>query len=62
MVTIMMMSGRMADLGSLKIKVFWDKDYDVIISIHDVTNKILSRVVTVFITSVYYGLFAVIVI
>ena len=27
----------------LKIKVYWNKDYDFIISVHDVTNKILSR-------------------
>ena len=27
----------------LKMKVFWNKDYNVIISLHDVTNKILSR-------------------
>ena len=33
----------MATPGLLKIKVFWNKGYDVIISYHDVTNKILSR-------------------
>ena len=43
MVTILMMSAKMATLGFLKIKVFWNKGYDVIISIHDATNKILSR-------------------
>ena len=43
MVTILMMSAKMATLGLLKIKVFWNKGYDVIISVHDVTNKILSR-------------------
>ena len=43
MVTILMMSAKMAALGLLKIKVFWIKGYDVIISVHDVTNKILSR-------------------
>ena len=32
----------MAVLGLFKIKVFWNKSYDVIISVHDVTNKILS--------------------
>ena len=32
----------MATLGLLKIKIFWNKGYDVIISVHDVTNKILS--------------------
>ena len=43
MVTILMMSAKMATPGLLKIKVFWNKGYDVIISVHDVTNKILSR-------------------
>ena len=37
------MSAKMAILDLLKIKVFWNKVYDVIISVHDVTNKILSR-------------------
>ena len=31
----------MATVGLLKIKVFWKKGYDVIISAHDATNKIL---------------------
>ena len=43
MVKILMMSAKMATPGLLKIKVFWNKGYDVIISVHDVTNKILSR-------------------
>ena len=33
MVTIMMMPAEMATLGLLKIMVFWNKDYDVIISV-----------------------------
>ena len=33
----------MATPGLLKIKVFWNKGYDVIIYVHDVTSKILSR-------------------
>ena len=33
----------MATPGLLKIKVFWNKDYDVINSVHEVTNKFLSR-------------------
>ena len=41
--TILMMSAKMATLGHLKIKVFWNKVYDVIISVHEVTNNILSR-------------------
>ena len=44
MVTILMMSAKMAIQGFLKIKVFWNKDYDVIISFCDVTKKTLSRV------------------
>ena len=42
MVTILMMSAKMATPGLLKIRVFRNKDYDVIISVHDVTNKVLS--------------------
>ena len=40
LVIILMMS---AKWWFLKVKVFWNKDYDVRIPIHDVTNKILSR-------------------
>ena len=43
MVTILMMSAKMANPGLLKIKFFWKKGYGVIISVHDITNKILSR-------------------
>ena len=32
----------MATPGFLKIKVFWNKSYDVIISVLDLSNKILS--------------------
>ena len=35
-------SVKMATLGLLEIMVFWKKGYDVIICVHDVTNKILS--------------------
>ena len=46
MVEILIMSVKLVTLvvtlGLLKTKVFWNKDY-VIISIHDVTNKTLSR-------------------
>ena len=38
MITIFMMSAKMATLGLLKIKVFWNKGYDVIIYVHDVTK------------------------
>ena len=43
MVTILMKSTKIATLGLLKIKVFWNRDCDIIISTHDVTNKILPR-------------------
>ena len=33
----------MATLGLLRMKVFLNESYDVIISVHDVTNKILLR-------------------
>ena len=36
------MSAKMATLCLLKIKLFWNKGYDVIIFVHDITNKILS--------------------
>ena len=36
-----MMSAKMATPGPPKIAVFWNKGYDVIISVDDVTNKIL---------------------
>ena len=42
MVTILMMSSKIAILGLLKIKVFWKKGYDIILYVHNVTNKILS--------------------
>ena len=43
MVTVLMMSAKMATPGLRKIKIFWKKGYDVIISVNDVTNKTLSR-------------------
>ena len=43
MVTILMISAKIATLGLLKIKVSWNKGYDVIISVYDVPNKFLSR-------------------
>ena len=43
MVTILMISGKMATPGLRKIKVFWKQYYDVIISVKDVTNKTLWR-------------------
>ena len=43
MVKNLMISSKMATQGLLKIKVFWNKSYNVTIYTHDVTNKILSR-------------------
>ena len=43
MYAILIMSGKLATLGLLKINIFWKKGYDVKISVHDVTNNILSR-------------------
>ena len=37
-----MISAKLETLGLLKIKVFWNNDHDIIISVHGVTNKILS--------------------
>ena len=37
-----LMSGKMATLDFLKIKLFQNESYDVIIYVHDVTNQILS--------------------
>ena len=38
-----MMSAKIATLGLLKRKVFWNRGSDVTISVYDVTIKILSR-------------------
>ena len=42
MVTIVMMSAELVTLDLLKIKIFSNKFYDVIMFVHDVTNIILS--------------------
>ena len=42
MIAILMMSAKLATPGLLKIKAFWNKVYDVIISLHETTNKISS--------------------
>ena len=41
MVATLMMSAKLATLGLLKIKVIWNKGYDVKTYVNDVTNKIL---------------------
>ena len=38
-----MISAKMATPGLLKITIFWNKGYDVIISVDDIANKMLSR-------------------
>ena len=43
MVTILMMSTKLATPGLLNIRIFQNKDYDVILLYCDATNKILSR-------------------
>ena len=43
MLAILIMSAKLAALGLLKRKVFWNKVYNVIIFVHDVSNKTLSR-------------------
>ena len=43
MVSILMMLAKLATLGYLKTKIFQNKGYEVIISVHDNTNKILLR-------------------
>ena len=42
-VTILMMSAKLATPGLLKIKIFQNKGYDVIILDYHVSSKILSR-------------------
>ena len=43
MVEFMNISAQLATLGLLKIKVTWNKVYDIIISLYDVTSNILLR-------------------
>ena len=38
-----LMSGKLANLGLLKIKLFWNKVYDAIVFVHDLTNTNFSR-------------------
>ena len=57
MVIILIISAKMAILGLLKIKVLWDKGYDVIIHVHDVTHKVLSRDSNYFVDAVMWSKF-----
>ena len=43
MVTILIISAKLATPGLLEIKIFRNKGYDVIINDCDIINKILSR-------------------
>ena len=43
MVTILMVSAKMANLVLLKIKIFWNKGYDIMITVYGIVNKILSH-------------------
>ena len=52
LVAIFMVSANLATLGFLKIKIYRNKKFDVIISLHDETNKILSSN-TVYIVQVW---------
>ena len=58
MVIILMMSAKIATLGLLKINIFWKKGYNVIISVHGVTNKILSRDLNYIVDVVMWSKFA----
>ena len=42
-VEFLMMPAKLATVGLLKIKVIWNKAYDVIASLCDVSNKTLWR-------------------
>ena len=43
MVATLMISAKLATVGVLKVKVFWNTGYSVINSVHDVTSKTVSR-------------------
>ena len=43
MAIIFMMSAKLTSPGLLEINIFQDNGYDVIISEHEVSNKVLSR-------------------
>ena len=47
MVNIQKTSAKMATPGLLKIRIFGNKGYDVMISVHDVNNKFLLCIQTI---------------
>ena len=55
MVTILMTSAKLATPDFLKIKIFQNKGYDVIIPAYNVTNKILSRYSNYIVDIVKFG-------
>ena len=61
MLAILTMSAKVITLGLFKRKVIWSKDYDIIISVNDVTNKIssldLNHIVGVIISFVNSSIF-----
>ena len=57
MVTILMMSAKMATQGVLKAKLFWYKGYDIIPYVYDVTNKVLWRNPNYFVDVVMWPMF-----
>ena len=52
-----MMSPKLATLVLLKTKVFWNKDYDIIIFVYEVTNKFLSPESNYVVTAVMWTMF-----
>ena len=60
MITILMMSAKLATLGFLKKKLFWNKAYDAMISVYDVNNKKFGNsspsMTEVIVTSIYKDL------
>ena len=42
MIIILMMSAKLPTLGFLKLKLFSNKSYEVIIFVHDVNKKIIT--------------------
>ena len=43
MVEFLLISSKFDALNLLKMEVFWSKGYEIIISVYDVANEILSR-------------------
>ena len=42
MATVLLVSAKITTLGLLKIKVFWNKGYDIIIFVQDIMSKTSS--------------------